>query len=58
MIARPFIGTPGSFTRTARRHDYSLHLPAQRCWISFLLRGEVIAVGKINDIFVGQELRE
>ena len=27
VIARPFIGEPGNFTRTSRRHDYSLQPP-------------------------------
>lgn len=55
VIARPFIGTPGNFTRTARRHDYSLKPPDPTVLDFISASGrEVIAVGKINDIFVGQ----
>ncbi|MFZ5943437.1 MAG: phosphopentomutase [Bacillota bacterium] len=55
VIARPFIGKPGSFSRTANRHDYSL-LPPQKTLLDTLTENnwEVISVGKINDIFAGQ----
>jgi len=55
VIARPFTGTPGNFTRTVRRHDYSLKPPG-RTVLDFLAAAgrEVIAVGKIKDIFAGQ----
>jgi len=55
VIARPFIGEPGHFTRTSHRHDYSLP-PLSPTVLDYLLESgrEVIAVGKINDIFVGQ----
>lgn len=59
VIARPFIGTNGEFTRTSRRHDFSLEPPQ----ITMLdqLKGagkDVIAVGKIQDIFVGKGITE
>lgn len=55
VIARPFIGTPGSFTRTVNRHDYSLLPPARTVLDALLTKGEeVIGVGKIRDIFAGQ----
>lgn len=55
VIARPFLGTPGHFNRTPRRHDFSL-LPPQETLLDRLnTKGlDVIAVGKINDIFAGQ----
>mgnify|MGYP000858992099 CR=1 FL=1 len=55
VIARPFIGTPGKFTRTANRRDFSLAPP--RLTILDLLHAanhEVWAVGKISDIFAGR----
>lgn len=55
VIARPFVGEPGNFTRTPRRHDYSLVPPGVTMLDQLLEAGkEVIAVGKINDIFAGK----
>jgi phosphopentomutase len=52
VIARPFIGQPGSFTRTERRRDYSLEPPAPTILDAIKSSGqEVMAVGKIEDIF-------
>jgi len=55
VIARPFTGSPGSFRRTVRRHDYSLKPPGKTV-LNLLAENEidVTAVGKINDIFVGE----
>ena len=55
VIARPFVGNYPDFQRTSNRHDFSLVPPG----ITFLDQlsennKEVIAVGKINDIFVGK----
>ena len=55
VIARPFIGAPGSFTRTANRHDYAV--PAPRPMLLDVLeeRGvPVYSVGKIFDVFLGR----
>lgn len=51
IIARPFVGKPGNFTRTARRHDYALDPPINV--LDLLDRNNVltIAIGKISDIF-------
>lgn len=55
VIARPFTGTPGSFTRTANRHDYSLEPPGPTILDALKANGrEVISVGKIYDIFAGR----
>lgn len=55
IIARPFIGLPGSFTRTSRRHDFSLTPPSPTMLDAVKAAGQdVIAVGKINDIFAGK----
>ncbi|WP_432359140.1 phosphopentomutase [Sporosarcina sp. UB5] len=55
IIARPFVGEPGNFTRTSNRHDYALK-PFDRTVMNELKdAGEsVIAVGKISDIFNGE----
>lgn len=52
IIARPYIGEPGNFTRTANRHDYALDPFDNTVLDSLKSAGkDVIAVGKINDIF-------
>lgn len=55
VIARPFIGESGNYTRTPRRHDFSLEPPA-RTMLDILKDSgkEVIGVGKIKDIFAGR----
>ncbi|MDF2606559.1 MAG: phosphopentomutase [Bacillales bacterium] len=55
VIARPFIGQPGKFTRTANRHDYALK-PFDRTVMNELKDSnlDVIALGKINDIYDGE----
>ena len=59
VIARPFTGTSGHFSRTTNRHDYSL-LPPAKTMLDYLEEKgkDVIAVGKIKDIFVGQGITE
>lgn len=55
VIARPFIGEYPNFKRTSNRHDFSL-LPPKDTMLDILKANnfEVIAVGKINDIFAGK----
>ncbi len=52
VIARPFVGAPGSFQRTANRHDYAILPPAPVLtnWVQDAGR-TVHAIGKIGDIF-------
>lgn len=54
IIARPYIGTPGDFTRTGNRRDYALN-PASDTVLDNLKNAgyDVIAIGKICDIFNG-----
>jgi len=54
VIARPFIGQPGNFTRTPRRHDFSLQ-PPEKTLLQLVAESgeEVMAVGKIKDVFAG-----
>jgi len=55
VIARPYIGKPGSFTRTPNRHDYAVKPPEPTVLNALKKAGrDVIAVGKINDIFCGE----
>lgn len=59
VIARPFEGTIGNYTRTTRRHDYSLEPPAITALDQLKNNGkDVIAIGKINDIFAGKGITE
>jgi len=59
IIARPYIGNPGAFTRTPNRHDYALE-PIGETVLDHLKNDgyDVISVGKINDIFTGQGINE
>ncbi len=52
VIARPFIGAPGHFTRTANRHDFAIPAPGQTILDRAMAEGrDTHAVGKIGDIF-------
>jgi phosphopentomutase len=55
VIARPFVGTPGAFTRTANRHDYALP-PAGKTLLDAMSEAglTVHAIGKVNDLFAGR----
>ncbi len=55
VIARPFVGTPGHFTRTANRRDFSLKPPADTMLDAIQKAGkETLCIGKISDIFAGR----
>ena len=59
VIARPFVGTSGNYTRTPHRHDFSLLPPGDTMLDVLKAEGkDVIAVGKINDIFAGKGVTE
>ena len=58
VIARPFIGTPGNFTRTPRRHDSSLVPPLTMLNQLQEAGKEVLSVGKIKDIFAGSGITD
>jgi phosphopentomutase len=55
VIARPFVGTPGHFRRTANRHDYALP-PSGETLLDRLTAASipVVAIGKIEDLFAGR----
>lgn len=59
IIARPFVGTPGDFQRTSNRHDYALSPFGETVLEQLKETGkDVIAIGKINDIFNGVGMTE
>ncbi len=59
VIARPFVGTSGNYTRTANRRDFSVLPPRSTALDAIKGAGlDVIAVGKITDIFAGVGVTE
>src|SRR6185503_7546231 len=52
VIARPFVGTPGQFKRTANRRDYALP-PSGETLLDRLKASSrpVVAIGKVEDLF-------
>lgn len=55
VIARPFLGKPGKFERTPRRHDYSVEPLGTTILDAVSQAGLVVdGVGKISDIFAGR----
>ena len=55
VIARPFVGLPGSFARTSNRHDYAMPPVAETLLDRLAASGhQVTAVGKIADLFAGR----
>ena len=58
VIARPFVGNSGNYTRTPRRHDFSLVPPAETMMDALIRAGyETYGVGKIYDIFAGKGIQ-
>ncbi len=52
VIARPFVGTPGAYTRTYHRKDFSIPTPRRTVLERLVERGvRVYGVGKIPDVF-------
>ena len=59
VIARPFVGSPGGFRRTANRHDYAIEPPPGMLLDRLAERGVfTYGVGKIRDIFCGRGLSD
>lgn len=57
VIARPFIGEPGEFVRTANRRDFSLLPPEGNIWERVQQGGlPTVAIGKIHDIFADRHI--
>ncbi|HEX2781090.1 MAG TPA: phosphopentomutase [Gemmatimonadaceae bacterium] len=58
VIARPFVGRPGAFTRTANRRDFSIEPPEETLLDTLAAAGVPRAgVGKTDDLFAGRHLR-
>jgi phosphopentomutase len=59
VIARPFVGSPGAYERTANRHDFSLE-PRRPNYLTLVRDAghKVYGVGKIPDIFAHQDVDE
>lgn len=59
VIARPFIGESGNYTRTSNRHDFSV-APLGKTILDELKENklDVVGIGKISDIFTGQGITE
>ena len=55
VIARPFLGAPGSFQRTSNRRDFAL-TPFGPTLLDLLIDAgiDVVAIGKIEDLFAGK----
>ena len=59
VIARPFVGEPGTFERTANRRDFSVLPPEPTLLDALKDAGQMVyAVGKIEDIFAGQGITD
>ncbi len=59
VIARPFVGEYPNYTRTDGRHDFSVEPEGENMLTAISESGlDVIAVGKINDIFCGKGVTE
>ena len=55
VIARPFIGAPGSYSRTKNRRDYSIAPPGETLLDALAAGGIARAgVGKVDDLFAGR----
>src|SRR5450631_2530099 len=59
VIARPFLGTPGAFTRTSNRHDYAVPPPKGMLLDQLADRKvDIHSIGKIFDVFLGRGIGE
>ncbi len=59
VIARPFLGNPGAFVRTERRHDYAVEPPRPMLLDTLKEAGlEVVGVGKVPDIFLNRGITQ
>jgi phosphopentomutase len=55
VIARPFVGAPGAFRRTANRHDYALEPAGVTLLDAMTAAGHyVLSIGKVRDLFAGR----
>lgn len=58
VIARPFVGVPGAYTRTKHRRDYSIEPPAETLLDALASAGVPRdGVGKVDDLFAGRAIK-
>jgi len=58
VIARPFVGEPGAFSRTANRRDFSVQPPSETLLDALAAAGiERSGVGKVDDLFAGRSIK-
>ncbi len=57
VIARPFVGRPGAYTRTAHRRDFSIE-PVGKTLLDFLAERGIprVGIGKVDDLFAGRNI--
>lgn len=59
VIARPYIGQPGTFKRSENRHDFSYRMPHGSIFHHLNTIGiQTITVGKLDDIFTGAPISQ
>ncbi|MEW6733489.1 MAG: phosphopentomutase [Acidobacteriota bacterium] len=59
IIARPFIGTPGNFVRTERRHDYAIQPPTETLLDKlYTAKLDTVCIGKISSIYCDRGVTE
>jgi phosphopentomutase len=59
VIARPFVGRPGGFIRTANRHDYAMPPRGPTLLDALIAHGHhVTAIGKVGDLFAGRGISD
>lgn len=59
VIARPFVGVPGSFRRTGRRRDFAVPPPGETLLDRLQAAGRrVLAIGKVAEVFAGRGVTE
>jgi phosphopentomutase len=55
VIARPFVGAPGAFQRTARRRDFAVPAPGETVLDRLVAAAHpVVTIGKVDDLFAGR----
>ena len=58
VIARPFVGSPGAYTRTRNRRDFSIAPPSETLLDALASAGIARSgVGKVDDLFAGRSIR-
>src|SRR5207245_3735266 len=57
VIARPFVGRPGAYTRTPNRRDFSIEPPGTTLLDRLAAAGiPRVGIGKVDDLFAGRHI--